>query len=140
MFHTISQTLSRTYETYTVLLYLVPSPDLRLPLLGLLTQVRCSQIVDYCKGEHASVNLSGDSGMISINLLIREVDQMKSGVEIVVATPGRLIDVVTVSGGRVASLLHVSYIAVDEVLLPANSSAELQKLQTSLLVQMLTCR
>lgn len=47
--------------------------------------------------------------------LNEQVDQMKSGVEIVVATPGRLIDVTTVSGGRVASLLHVSYIAVDEV-------------------------
>ena len=50
-----------------------------------------------------------------MGVLLREVDQMKSGVEIVVATPGRLIDVTTVSGGRVASLLHVSYIAVDEV-------------------------
>merc|ERR1719197_481656 len=37
--------------------------------------------------------------------LNEQVDQMKSGVEIVVATPGRLIDVVTVSGGRVASFL-----------------------------------
>lgn len=40
--------------------------------------------------------------------------QLKRGAEIVVATPGRLIDILTMQAGKVLSLRRVSYVVMDE--------------------------
>ena len=43
-----------------------------------------------------------------------QIGALKSGVEIVVATPGRLIDLLCTNAGRIVSLSRVTYIVLDE--------------------------
>jgi ATP-dependent RNA helicase DDX46/PRP5 len=43
-----------------------------------------------------------------------QISDLKRGAEIVVATPGRLIDVLSMSGGRVTNLRRVTYLVLDE--------------------------
>ncbi len=42
------------------------------------------------------------------------IADMKRGAEIVVCTPGRLIDLLTANSGRVTNLRRVSYVVLDE--------------------------
>ncbi len=42
------------------------------------------------------------------------MSQLKQGAEIVVCTPGRMIDVLTTSNGKITNLKRVSYIVLDE--------------------------
>ena len=39
---------------------------------------------------------------------------MKRGAEIVVCTPGRMIDVLTTSSGKITNLKRVTYVVIDE--------------------------
>lgn len=43
-----------------------------------------------------------------------QLSELKKGAEIVVCTPGRMIDVLTTSGGKITNLKRVSYIVLDE--------------------------
>jgi len=43
-----------------------------------------------------------------------QIADLKRGTEIVVATPGRMIDILTMQSGRILSLQRVSYICLDE--------------------------
>lgn len=39
---------------------------------------------------------------------------MKKGGEIVICTPGRMIDVLTTSNGKITNLRRVTYVVIDE--------------------------
>ena len=39
---------------------------------------------------------------------------MKKGAEIVICTPGRMIDVLTTSNGKITNLRRVTYVVIDE--------------------------
>ena len=43
-----------------------------------------------------------------------QLSELKKGAEIVVCTPGRMIDVLTTSSGRITNLKRCSYIVLDE--------------------------
>jgi ATP-dependent RNA helicase DDX46/PRP5 len=43
-----------------------------------------------------------------------QLSELKRGAEIVVCTPGRMIDVLTTSGGKITNLKRVSYVVLDE--------------------------
>ena len=43
-----------------------------------------------------------------------QLSDLKRGAEIVVCTPGRMIDVLTTSNGKITNLKRVSYIVLDE--------------------------
>ena len=42
------------------------------------------------------------------------MSDFKRGVEIVVCTPGRMIDVLTLNSGKITNLKRVTYIVIDE--------------------------
>ena len=46
--------------------------------------------------------------------MAEQIADLKRGTEIVVATPGRMIDILTMQSGRILSLQRVSYICLDE--------------------------
>jgi ATP-dependent RNA helicase DDX46/PRP5 len=46
--------------------------------------------------------------------LVTQIAQLKRGAEIVVATPGRMIDVLCLNGGRVTNLTRVTMVVLDE--------------------------
>jgi len=46
--------------------------------------------------------------------IAEQLADIKRGCEIIVATPGRLIDILTMRGGKVMSLSRVSYVVMDE--------------------------
>lgn len=56
----------------------------------------------------ATVSVYGGGGVSS------QIGDLKRGGEIVVCTPGRMIDVLTQSGGRVTNLFRVTYLVLDE--------------------------
>lgn len=43
-----------------------------------------------------------------------QLSELKRGAEIVVCTPGRMIDVLTTSGGKITNLKRASYLVLDE--------------------------
>lgn len=43
-----------------------------------------------------------------------QLSDLKRGAEIVVCTPGRMIDVLTTSSGRITNLKRCSYVVLDE--------------------------
>ncbi len=43
-----------------------------------------------------------------------QLTEVKKGAEIVVATPGRLIDILTTSNGKVMNLARVTFVVIDE--------------------------
>jgi len=43
-----------------------------------------------------------------------QIAELKRGAEIVVCTPGRMIDMLTANSGRVTNLKRVTYIVLDE--------------------------
>lgn len=44
-----------------------------------------------------------------------QISDLKRGAEIVVCTPGRMIDILTMQAGKLVSLSRVSYVVMDEV-------------------------
>lgn len=40
--------------------------------------------------------------------------EIRKGADIVVCTPGRLIDMLTVSGGKIMNLIRCSFVVIDE--------------------------
>jgi ATP-dependent RNA helicase DDX46/PRP5 len=42
------------------------------------------------------------------------LSELKRGAEIVVCTPGRMIDVLTTSNGKVTNLRRVTFVVIDE--------------------------
>jgi ATP-dependent RNA helicase DDX46/PRP5 len=71
------------------------------------------QISKECKKFAKPLNLTtvsvyGGGGVSS------QIGDLKRGGEIVVCTPGRMIDVLTQSGGRVTNLYRVTYLVLDE--------------------------
>lgn len=43
-----------------------------------------------------------------------QLSDLKRGTEIVVCTPGRMIDVLTTSNGKITNLRRVTYVVIDE--------------------------
>lgn len=43
-----------------------------------------------------------------------QIGELKRGVEIIVCTPGRMIDVLTQNSGKITNLKRVSYLVLDE--------------------------
>lgn len=43
-----------------------------------------------------------------------QLSELKKGAEIVVGTPGRLIDLLTTSGGKIMNLRRVTFVVLDE--------------------------
>ena len=43
-----------------------------------------------------------------------QLSELKKGVEIVVCTPGRMIDTLSLSGGKITNLKRISYVVIDE--------------------------
>ena len=43
-----------------------------------------------------------------------QLSDLKKGAEIVVCTPGRMIDVLTTSNGKITNLKRVTYVVIDE--------------------------
>tara|TARA_B110000977_G_scaffold185053_1_gene249485 strand:+ start:29058 stop:32429 length:3372 start_codon:yes stop_codon:yes gene_type:complete len=77
------------------------------------TRELVTQIGKDCKkfgraGGLVSVSVYGGSGVA------QQIGELKRGCEIVVCTPGRMIDVLTTSGGRVTNLRRVTYLVLDE--------------------------
>ncbi|KAJ9123421.1 pre-mRNA processing RNA-helicase [Naganishia vaughanmartiniae] len=46
--------------------------------------------------------------------LSEQIGDMKKGAEVVVCTPGRMIDLLTANSGRVTNLRRVTYLVLDE--------------------------
>lgn len=48
--------------------------------------------------------------------MAEQIADLKRGTEIVVATPGRMIDILTMQSGRILSLQRVSYIVLTKLI------------------------
>lgn len=46
--------------------------------------------------------------------LKKQIDKLKTGVEIAIATPGRFIDLLSLNGGNLVSTLRISFVVMDE--------------------------
>ena len=46
--------------------------------------------------------------------MAEQIGDLKRGTHIVVATPGRLIDILTMQSGKILSMQRVSYVVLDE--------------------------
>lgn len=55
-----------------------------------------------------SVAVFGGSGVAN------QITELKRGAEVVVATPGRLIDLLVTSGGKITNVRRVTYLVLDE--------------------------
>ena len=68
-----------------------------------------SEARKFCTAVHLRVvKVIGGSNVGS------QLTQLKQGAEIVVCTPGRMIDVLTTSGGKITNLKRVTYLVLDE--------------------------
>ena len=56
----------------------------------------------------ASIAVYGGSGVAS------QINELKRGAEVVVCTPGRMIDVLGTSNGKITNLRRVTYLVLDE--------------------------
>ncbi len=43
-----------------------------------------------------------------------QITELKRGVEVVVCTPGRMIDILVTSGGKITNMRRVTYLVLDE--------------------------
>ncbi|TPP49141.1 DEAD/DEAH box helicase family protein [Leishmania donovani] len=82
-------------------LVLVPTQELAMQVFTLLDEL----------GEAAGLRCVASYGSTSLSDNIRHA---KAGCELMVATPGRLLDLLTVNGGKTLSLSRVSFVIVDE--------------------------
>lgn len=51
-----------------------------------------------------------------------QIGDLKRGAEIVVCTPGRMIDVLCTNKGRITNLKRVTYLCLDEGMLPSQEA------------------
>jgi len=77
------------------------------------TRELCLQIGKECKKFAKSLNLTvvtvyGGTG------ISEQIAELKRGAEIIVCTPGRMIDMLAANNGRVTNLRRVTYIVLDE--------------------------
>lgn len=85
-------------------------------MIGLVmapTRELCNQIYLECKGFCNSVGLRvacvyGGAGVAG------QLSQLKKGAEIVVCTPGRMIDILCLSNGKITNLKRVTFVVLDE--------------------------
>lgn len=77
------------------------------------TRELASQVFSTCKyfGESIGVSSAAVYGGTSLSC---QFSELKRGVEIVVCTPGRMIDVLGSSKGRITNLARVTFVVVDE--------------------------
>ncbi|KAL0274725.1 UNVERIFIED_CONTAM: hypothetical protein PYX00_002784 [Menopon gallinae] len=85
------------------------------PIAIIMTPTRelCMQIGKDCKRFTKSLNLTvvcvyGGTG------ISEQIAELKRGAEIVVCTPGRMIDMLAANSGRVTNLQRVTYVVLDE--------------------------
>ncbi|XP_042243430.1 probable ATP-dependent RNA helicase DDX46 isoform X1 [Homarus americanus] len=91
-----------------------PLEDTDGPIAIIMTPTRelCMQIGKECK-KFAKNNLKvccvyGGTG------ISEQIAELKRGAEIIVCTPGRMIDMLAANGGRVTNLRRVTYVVLDE--------------------------
>lgn len=91
-----------------------PLEDTDGPIALIMTPTRelCMQIGKECK-KFAKNNLRvccvyGGTG------ISEQIAELKRGAEIIVCTPGRMIDMLAANGGRVTNLRRVTYVVLDE--------------------------
>lgn len=77
------------------------------------TRELAHQIYVNCKPFCSALNLNvvccvGGAGIAG------QLSELKRGTEIVVCTPGRMIDVLTTSNGKITNLRRVTYVVIDE--------------------------
>ncbi|XP_063862560.1 probable ATP-dependent RNA helicase DDX46 isoform X5 [Scylla paramamosain] len=91
-----------------------PLEDTDGPIAVIMTPTRelCMQIGKECK-KFAKNNLRvccvyGGTG------ISEQIAELKRGAEIIVCTPGRMIDMLAANGGRVTNLRRVTYVVLDE--------------------------
>lgn len=85
------------------------------PIAVILTPTRelCIQIFKECKPFLRALKLRGVCayGGSSIS---QQIAELKRGAEVVVCTPGRMIDLLAANSGRVTNLSRVTYLVLDE--------------------------
>ncbi|KAJ3692568.1 hypothetical protein LUZ60_011663 [Juncus effusus] len=78
------------------------------PTRELVQQIH-SDIKKFSKGINVNcVAVYGGSGVA------QQISDLKRGCEIVVCTPGRMIDILSTSGGKISNLRRVTYLVMDE--------------------------
>ena len=78
------------------------------PTRELVVQI-ARDVKKFAKSENlACVAVYGGSGVAN------QITELKRGAEIVVCTPGRMIDVLVTSGGKITNLRRVTYLVLDE--------------------------
>merc|ERR1719199_1106862 len=77
------------------------------------TRELCQQITGEVGkfSKHVNLRMVACYGGSSLG---EQLSQLKRGTEMLVATPGRLIDVLTISSGKVTNLRRVTYLVVDD--------------------------
>lgn len=78
------------------------------PTRELVVQIT-RDVKKFAKSENlACVAVYGGSGVAN------QITELKRGAEVVVCTPGRMIDVLVTSGGKITNLRRVTYLVLDE--------------------------
>ncbi|CDK25349.1 unnamed protein product [Kuraishia capsulata CBS 1993] len=85
------------------------------PLAILMTPTRelAIQIFKECKPFLKNLNLKGCCAYGGAPIS-QQISEMKKQPEVVVCTPGRMIDLLTANGGRVTNMARVTYLVLDE--------------------------
>lgn len=74
-----------------------------------LVQQISRDVKKFAKSENMTcVAVHGGSGVAN------QITELKRGAEIVICTPGRMIDVLVTSGGKITNLRRVTYLVLDE--------------------------
>ncbi|GMH74896.1 hypothetical protein TL16_g06589 [Triparma laevis f. inornata] len=97
----MSQPGLETNESGPIGLILAPARELALQIHQVIKQ--------FCKHLNLRSTCVYGGGPVS-----EQIGELKRGSEIVVATPGRLIDILTMQAGKVLSLKRVCYVVMDE--------------------------
>ncbi|XP_066992416.2 probable ATP-dependent RNA helicase DDX46 isoform X3 [Anabrus simplex] len=92
-----------------------PLEDTEGPIALIMTPTRelCMQIGKECKKFTKALNLRavcvyGGTG------ISEQIAELKRGAEVIVCTPGRMIDLLAANSGRVTNLKRVTYVVLDE--------------------------
>ncbi|PFH33814.1 DEAD/DEAH box helicase domain-containing protein [Besnoitia besnoiti] len=91
----------KDFKEGTIGLVIAPTRELCVQIFKEIN--RCCNLVDL-----SAVACYGGAGIGS------QLGAIKRGVDVMVGTPGRLIDILTMNGGRVTSLKRVTFIVLDE--------------------------
>lgn len=86
------------------------------PIAIIMTPTRelATQITAECKKFTKYIRLK----VVSVyggTLISEQIGELKSGAEIVVCTPGRMIEILAVNKGRVTNVRRCTYLVLDEV-------------------------